>query len=68
MNMPSGLVFFLDFQYGNTKTPYTTGQSLYGTRNTASQFPFSTPAAVGGLYGGPEVHIVTGKQIGRAHV
>jgi hypothetical protein len=54
MNMPSGLVFFLDFQYGNSKDPYTTGQSLYGTRNTASQFPFSTPAPVGGLYGGPE--------------
>ena len=54
MNMPSGLVFFLDFQYGNTKTPYTAGQSLYGTRNTASQFPFSTQAAEGGLYGGPE--------------
>jgi hypothetical protein len=53
MNMPSGLVFFLDFQYGNTKTPYTTGQSLYGTRNTASQFPFSN-IADGGLYGGPE--------------
>jgi hypothetical protein len=54
MNMPSGLVFFLDFQYGNTKTPFTAGSSLYGNRNTASQFPFSTPAAEGGLYGGPE--------------
>lgn len=54
MNMPSGLVFFLDFQYGNSKLPFTEGQSLYGNRNTASQFPFSTPAAVGGLYGGPE--------------
>jgi len=54
MNMPSGLVFFLDFQYGNNKTPFTAGQSLYGNRNTASQFPFSTPAPVGGLYGGPE--------------
>jgi hypothetical protein len=54
MNMPSGLVFFLDFQYGNSKTPFTAGQSLYGNRDTASQFPFSTPAAVGGLYGGPE--------------
>jgi hypothetical protein len=54
MNMPSGLVFFLDFQYGNSKTPFTEGQSLYGARNTASQFPFSTPEAVGGLYGGPE--------------
>jgi hypothetical protein len=54
MNMPSGLVFFLDFQYGNTKSPFTAGSSLYGNRNTASQFPFSTPAAEGGLYGGPE--------------
>ena len=54
MNMPSGLVFFLDFQYGNSKQPFTAGSSLYGNRNTASQFPFSTPAAEGGLYGGPE--------------
>jgi len=51
MNMPSGLVFFLDFQYGNSKTPFSAGDSLYGNRNTASQFPFSTPAAQGGLYG-----------------
>jgi hypothetical protein len=54
MNMPSGLVFFLDFQYGDSKSPFTAGSSLYGNRNTASQFPFSTPAAEGGLYGGPE--------------
>jgi hypothetical protein len=54
MNMPSGLVFFLDFQYGNSKSPFTAGSSLYGNRNTASRFPFSTPAAEGGLYGGPE--------------
>ena len=53
MNMPSGLVFFLDFQYGDTKRPFTAGTSLYGNRDTASQFPFSTPEAVGGLYGGP---------------
>ena len=51
MNMPSGLVFFLDFQYGNSKTPFTAGQSLYGTRNTASQFPFQTQDTTGGLYG-----------------
>jgi hypothetical protein len=54
MNMPSGLVFFLDFQYGNSKSPFTAGSSLYGNRDTASRFPFSTPAAEGGLYGGPE--------------
>ena len=50
MNMPSGLVFFLDFQYGNTKNPFTAGQSLYGDRNASGQFPFSTTATNGGLY------------------
>jgi hypothetical protein len=51
MNLPSGLVFFLDFQYGTTKNPFTTGGSMYGTRNASSATPFSTPAAAGGLYG-----------------
>ena len=50
MNMPSGLVFFLDFQYGNNKNPFGAGSSLYGNRNASGQFPFSTPDAVGGLY------------------
>jgi hypothetical protein len=49
MNLPSGLVFYLDFQYGTEKTPFQVGKSLYG--NTGSQFPFSTPAPDGGLYG-----------------
>jgi len=30
MNLPSGLVFFLDFQYGTTKNPFTDGSSMYG--------------------------------------
>jgi hypothetical protein len=51
MNLPSGLVFFLDFQYGTTKNPFANGQSLYGTRNPNSSTPFATPAPVGGLYG-----------------
>jgi hypothetical protein len=52
MNLPSGLVFFLDFQYGTTKNPFgTAGNSLYGNRNASSNTPFSTPAPVGGLYG-----------------
>jgi hypothetical protein len=55
MNLPSGLVFFLDFQYGNGKTPFANNGSLYG--NTGSQFPFSTNpnnlniGTQGGLYG-----------------
>jgi len=51
MNLPSGLVFFLDFQYGDTKNPFTLGNSLYGNRNATGQYPYSTPAAAGGLYG-----------------
>ena len=27
MNLPSGLVFYLDFKYGNTKAPFTAGGS-----------------------------------------
>jgi len=46
MNLPAGLVFYLDFQYGNTKSPITSGDSLYGT-NTAN---FGN-AAAGALYG-----------------
>jgi hypothetical protein len=51
MNLPSGLVFFLDFQYGTTKNPFTSGGSMYGTRNASGQYPFATPATAGGLYG-----------------
>ena len=49
MNLPSGLVFFLDFQYGTDKTPFTAGQSLYGD-GTAATAPFGNTNE-GGLYG-----------------
>jgi len=46
MNLPSGLVFFLDFQYGTNKTPFTANQSLYGT--AGDNFGNTNE---GGLYG-----------------
>lgn len=46
MNLPSGLVFFLDFQYGTNKNPFTSGQSLYGT--TSENFGNTS---TGALYG-----------------
>tara|TARA_Y100001972_G_scaffold52011_1_gene63707 strand:- start:5008 stop:6570 length:1563 start_codon:yes stop_codon:yes gene_type:complete len=49
MNLPSGLVFFLDFQYGNNKTPFAAGNSLYGDGSAATN-PFGN-TATGGLYG-----------------
>ena len=49
MNLPSGLVFFLDFQYGSNKTPFASGDSLYGN-GTAATAPFGNTNE-GGLYG-----------------
>jgi hypothetical protein len=66
MNLPSGLVFYLDFQYGGTqvaspanaanaaKTPFATGTSMYGTPspvNPATNTSGFGNAATGGLYG-----------------
>ena len=46
MNLPSGLVFYLDFQYGTSKDPYTAGSSLYGDVSG-----FASNSTSGGLYG-----------------
>lgn len=48
MNLPSGLVFYLDFQYGTTKAPFAAGDSLYGA--TGGNNPFGNTNS-GGLYG-----------------
>jgi len=51
MNLPSGLVFFLDFQYGTTKSPFTSGDSMYGDAGTnPSTAPFGN-TNTGGAYG-----------------
>ena len=48
MNLPSGLVFYLDFKYGTAKGGRTTSESLFGGNSTDLG---STDAAVKGLYG-----------------
>jgi len=48
MNLPSGLVFFLDFQYGTGKSPFGAGNSMYG--NTGGNLPFGN-TNTGGNYG-----------------
>lgn len=45
MNLPSGLIFYMDFQYGTGVVPRTIGQSLYGTTSGSASVP------TGGLYG-----------------
>jgi len=53
MSMPSGLVFYLDFQYGNNKTPFQQGKSLYGSLADvqATGYDITNVDPTGGLYG-----------------
>jgi len=57
MNLPSGLVFYLDFQYGTTKNPFTVGDSLYGNTVSTQTGPVNDVTSpfgntnTGGLYG-----------------
>jgi len=44
MNLPSGLVFYLNFKYGSSQTGFTDGNNIHGTTETAGD-----PS--GGLYG-----------------
>jgi len=52
MNLPSGLVFYLDFQYGgaggSNKFPFSVGDSMYGDQG--GNLPFGN-TNTGGLYG-----------------
>ena len=51
MNLPAGLVFYLDFQYGSGWNPnFTQGNSLYGNLNPTANSVFGN-TNVGGLYG-----------------
>jgi len=52
MNLPAGLVFFLDFQYGTTGNPvFPINGSVYGANTVTTASGFGN-AASGGLYGG----------------
>ena len=53
MAMPSGLVFYLDFQYGDNKTPFQAGKSLYGSLADvqATDYDITNVDPTGGLYG-----------------
>jgi hypothetical protein len=48
MNLPSGLIFYLDFKYGTATQGRSTSESLFGGNSTDLG---STDAAVKGLYG-----------------
>ena len=51
MNLPSGLVFYLDFQYGNSRMGKTKGSSIMGKTGPFSPSGSTAPFGEGGLYG-----------------
>ena len=50
MNLPAGLVFYMDFKYGTTVNGRTSGQSLYGASGPTTWGGFGNTDS-GGLYG-----------------
>jgi hypothetical protein len=48
MNLPSGLVFYLDFKYGNSINPFRAGDSLYSANSSSNVTDFANTAS---LYG-----------------
>jgi len=51
MNLPAGLIFYLDFQYGTTQNKKAAGESLYGAEETLKR---TDGAFDKGLYGAGE--------------
>ena len=51
MNLPSGLVFYLDFKYGTGKSPFSNNENMYGNVSTANDKIGVDEEVSGGLYG-----------------
>jgi hypothetical protein len=51
MNLPSGLVFYLDFKYGTAKSGRADGDNMYGNVSTANDKMALDEEVSGGLYG-----------------
>jgi len=51
MNLPSGLVFYLDFKYGSDSNGFSSGDNMYGNVSTADAKMTVDEDVKGGLYG-----------------
>jgi len=51
MNLPSGLIFYLDFKYGSNSAGFTADSNMYGNVSTANSKIGVNVDAAGGLYG-----------------
>ena len=51
MNLPSGLIFYLDFQYGNDVNGFTSTNSLYAASGDKTKTQLPSAGGTSGLYG-----------------
>jgi len=51
MNLPAGLIFYLDFQYGSTQDGFTSGDSLYAASDDLKKTDLPAAGTKKGLYG-----------------
>jgi len=51
MNLPSGLIFYLDFKYGTNTGGFAAGENMYGNVSTAGDKMTVDEEVSGGLYG-----------------
>jgi len=51
MNLPAGLIFYLDFQYGTGQPGFTSGDSLYAATSDLKKTDLPAAGARKGLYG-----------------
>ena len=64
MNLPSGLVFYLDFRYGTAVDGRTTSESVFGKTGTKTPSGSSAPFGEDGLYGvGKYGYTLTGSTV-----
>ena len=68
MNLPSGLVFYLDFKYGTSANGRTSGDSLYGNVSDANNKMSIDEDVAQGLYGAGQFGYTISSSIGTATV
>ena len=51
MNLPAGLIFYLDFQYGDNQDGFTQSDSLYGASSDMTKTELPAAGATKALYG-----------------
>ena len=51
MNLPSGLVFYLDFKYGTNVKPFASGDSMYGANATTNVTEITSSLYEAGRFG-----------------